>query len=81
MSTAQGFGVVTGVRYKFHEMFRQEGIFHDNDQVFHYEQTIRWHVISATGLGNFFATTKNKGICDAAGCRVEVISVETDCRG
>jgi hypothetical protein len=81
MSQASGIGAVTGARYTFHELFRQDGIYHYSDGVYDTVQEIRWHVISQSNGGNFFATTRQKMICDANACRVEPISIETDCRG
>jgi hypothetical protein len=79
---AQGIGATTGVRYTFHEKFSQSGLFHYDDMVFHADQLTRWHVVSATGLGNFFATTHQKVTCPPSGvCSVEPIVIETDCRG
>src|SRR5687768_12038363 len=71
MSQARGVGLVTGARYTFHELFRQDAIYHIDTDHYDTEQTIRWHVISQNNLGNFFATTRQKMICERNVCRVE----------
>ncbi len=82
VSQARGVGLTTGVRYTFHEQAGQRSTFFYDEGVFRSEQLTRWHVISATGLGNFFATTRLKVTCPPSGvCTVEPLEIETDCRG
>ena len=80
--TAKGIGLTTGVKYTFHELFRQTASYRYDDRIFKSDQLTRWHVISATGLGNFFATSHQKVSCPPDGpCTIEPIEFETDCRG
>jgi hypothetical protein len=81
VTQAQGIGAITGVKYTFHELMRQRSTYQYSTSVYQVDQMIRWHVVSATSLGNFFATSHQKITCDATGCRTEPISFETDCRG
>ena len=80
-SHGSGIGAVTGVRYQFHELWTLHGRYTYEDSRFATEQTTRFHVISQTDLGNFFATMKTRVTCTPDGCQTEVVSVETDCRG
>ena len=41
----------------------------------------RLHLISQNSLDNFFLTVRLKQVCTPDGCTVEVVSMETDCRG
>ncbi len=81
VSQAKGVGAVTGAKYTFHELVRQTGDYPYATQIYDTDLTIRWHVISQGNLGNFFATTHQRVVCSATGCRVEPISFETDCKG
>jgi hypothetical protein len=81
MNVAQGVGLVTGAKYTFQEMFRQDATYYYDTKLYDTEQTIRYRVVSQYNLGNFFATTHQKVICVNDVCRVEPISFESDCRG
>ena len=78
---ASGVGLVTGLKYQFHELYRVDGTYTYANATLTTDQTHRYHVISQTAHDNFFSTVKTKVVCDAAGCRAEVVSMETDCRG
>ena len=80
-SQASGIGLVTGVKYQFHELWTLHGHYTYVDTRWETEQTTRYHVISQTGLGNFFSTLKMRIVYTATGVSTEVVSMETDCRG
>ena len=81
LTNASGIGLVTGARYKLHEIINLEGRFTYVDNVWVTERSSRLHLISQTGLGNFFATMRWNVRCTEEGCKDEIISFETDCRG
>jgi hypothetical protein len=77
-----GLGTVTGVKYQFHELFTLHGDYTYVDSRWETVQSTRFHVVSATDLGNFFSTVKMKVVCTPEnGCQGEVISIDTDCHG
>lgn len=78
---ASGIGAVTGVGYQFHELFTLHGIYTYANSRWETERSTRFHVISQTGLGNFFSTVKENVVCTPEGCQGEVVSIDTDCRG
>ena len=78
---ASGVGLTTGLSYTFHELWHQDAEYDIDSQHYEGDQVTRWHVISQTGLGNFFATSRQHFVCDGSVCRTELISIETDCRG
>ena len=78
---ASGVGLTTGLKYTFHELWHQDAEYTLQTQHYDADQVVRWHVISQTGLGNFFATTRQRMVCDGPVCRTEIVSTETDCRG
>lgn len=78
---ASGVGLTTGLKYTFHELWHQDAEYTRQTEFYDADQVIRWHVISQTGFGNFFATTRQRMVCEGSVCRVEIVSMETDCRG
>ena len=80
-SHGSGIGVATGLKYQFHELFTLRGHYTYVDSRWETEQTTRFHVISQTGLDNFFSTLKTRITYTTTSIDVEVISMESDCRG
>jgi hypothetical protein len=80
-SHASGVGAISGQKYQFHEMATLLGHYTYVDSRWETMQTTRFHVISQTGLDNFFSTMKMRIIYTPQGSSAEVISLETDCRG
>ena len=81
-SQGQGVGLVTGVKYQFHELSKPRGSYTYASSRLESDQYTRFHVISATGLGNFFSTVRAKQTCTPeGGCQTVIVSMETDCRG
>jgi hypothetical protein len=80
-SEASGVGLVTGVKYQFHELFTLEGRYTYANSRWETGRMTRFHVISQTGLGNFYSTVKWNVVCTPEGCTDTITDVETDCRG
>jgi hypothetical protein len=79
---ASGVGLVTGAKYQFLEMWKEDGSYNIAADRLEAVQTTRYHVISEGSLGNFFMTMKQKVVYqDGRLVSAEVISAETDCRG
>ena len=76
-----GVGLVTGVKYQFHELGTVRGTYTYESGRLETERWIRSHLISQTGLGNFFMTTRVRQVCTPEGCQEEIVSIDTDCRG
>ena len=80
-SHASGIGLVSGLQYQFHELHTLRGRYTYADARWETEQTTRFHVISQTGVDNFFSTLKLKIVYSPTGIDVQFVSLETDCRG
>ena len=78
---ASGVGLITGLKYQFHQLWRLDGTFTYVDNRWETEQMTRYHLISQTDHGNFFSTVRTKVVVTPTGITTEVISTETDCRG
>lgn len=78
---ASGIGLVTGVKYQYHELWTLRGTYTYADSRWETDQTTRFHVISQTGLGNFFSTVRMKIVYTPTSISTEVVSMDTDCRG
>lgn len=80
-SHASGIGLVSGLKYQFHELHTLRGRYTYANQRWETEQTTRFHVISQTGVDNFFSTLKLRIVYSPTGVDVQFVSLETDCRG
>ena len=80
-SHGTGIGLVTGTPYVFQELQTTYGKYTLANDRFETEQTTRYHVISKGPMDNFFATVKMKFVFTTGQVSIEVVSVESDCRG
>jgi hypothetical protein len=78
---ASGIGAITGLKYEFQNLSRQEVLPPSGTITFESELLDRFHEISQGSADNFFFMMRSKITCDAMGCRVEVIETEAECRG
>ena len=76
-----GVGAVTGAKYQFHQLYTIYGHYTYANSRLEADHHSRLHLISQNSLDNFFLTVRLKQVCTPDGCTVEVVSMETDCRG